>query len=75
MMKDRVRLLAVEGDTEEFADLIGKEGWLEDTNIPGDVRFHVPNDFVTLKLQHIERLGGKMTVETALGNRFLFKVL
>lgn len=75
MMKGRVRLLTIEGDIESFADLIGKDGWLEDSNIPGDIRFHVTNDFVTLKTRRVERLGSEITIETVLGNTFLLKVL
>lgn len=72
----RVKLLWVEGDAEEFADLIGLEGELKGPRL-GDFIF-LPDkrtDWVTLE-GATETLDekGRRRIKTGLGNTFVFRV-
>ncbi len=70
----KVRLTAVEGDQEEFADLIGTEGELHLS--PGN-NWYNPNgrgDSLQMESKRITRKEDRITVSTHLGNKFVFRV-
>ncbi|MGH7175679.1 MAG: hypothetical protein ACREGR_04970 [Minisyncoccia bacterium] len=74
MMK--VRLVEVQGDQEEFADLIGCNGRL--TDLRADGRTFMPDgrgDFLTMVNKRTTRKGDRVKVATKLGNVFVFRVL
>lgn len=74
MTKHNVRLSEVQGDQEDFADLIGTTGVLT----LGDHNRYMPKDrgdWLTLDKKRITEKDGKITVSTKLGNKFVFKVL
>jgi hypothetical protein len=70
----KVKLTAIEGDQEEFADLIGTTGKLF---LEPDREWYHPaaGEPVVLKRKRVVREGDRIQVFTHLGNVFTFRAL
>jgi len=76
----KVRLVNVEGDQEEFADLIGTEGdlHLHPTSASSELNWFNPEgrgDSLGLSRKRVTEGNGKVKVFTKLGNCFTFRLL
>lgn len=76
----KVRLVNVEGDQEEFADLIGAEGELrlDPASKSSDLNWFNPNgrgDSLGLSRKRVTEAQGKVKVFTVLGNCFTFRLI
>lgn len=72
----RAELIEVQGDQEEFADLIGEQG---DLKLPGKNKgenYFLPDsgDSLTMLVKNIRTNGNKTTVKTQWGNTFIFRI-
>ena len=77
-MNKRVRLVEVQGDQEDFADLIGQNGLLELSGKGEDQNTFFPDnrgDFLSLLIKKVVEKDGKIIVSTKLGNTFTFKIV
>lgn len=70
-MDKRVKLIEVRGDDGEFDDLIDLPGTLSTTVFDPDES----NDWLDFRPRSRFEDGGKITIETSLGNTFIFQVL
>lgn len=76
----KVRLVAVEGDQEDFADLIGTEGVLRLDPVSTDsgINWFNPTgsgETLTLSRKRVTEKNGKVKVFTKLGNVFTFRLM
>lgn len=76
----KVRLVNIEGDQEEFADLIGTEGELrlDPANKSSDLNWYNPKgrgDTLGLSRKRVTETGDKIKVFTELGNCFTFRLI
>jgi len=76
----KVRLVNVEGDQEEFADLLGTEGELrlDPTSKSGELNWYNPKgrgDTLGLSRKRVTEKDGKVKVFTQLGNCFTFRLV
>ena len=74
-MKVQATLVEVHGDQMEFADLIGETGTLHLSKANG-LNWFMPNnrgDTLEMVRKRASRKGDKISVRTALGNRFVFQ--
>ena len=71
----KVRLVNVQGDQEDFADLIGSNGTLQ--QLSDGLTFMPDNrgDWLTMKPRRKQEKDGKIIVSTTLGNTFTFRLL
>jgi hypothetical protein len=79
-MKKHVRLIEVQGDQEDFADLIGNNGVLSlsDKTTNEDRNTFFPDnkgDFLSLLTKNIVEKDGKIIISTRSGNIFTFKII
>ena len=73
-MHYKAKLTQVEGDQEEFSDLIDREGIL--MRLSEGLAFTVKgSDSLTMHARYVSDNGEKVVVSTKLGNKFTFKVL
>lgn len=71
--RERVRLVGVQGDQEEFADLLGTVGSLVKTKADGLCYMaEGSGDFLSMVGALVRRVETKIYVETAVGNVFTF---
>jgi hypothetical protein len=74
--QSRVRLVEVQGDQEEFADLIGTEGVLQ---LGGNHNWYNPDNLgdtlqLAVKSVHHRKESDRVSVKTKLGNTFTFRL-
>jgi hypothetical protein len=74
-----VRLVGVEGDQEEYADLIGTEGVLrlDPHSTDSGINWYNPNgsgETLALSRKRVTEKDGKVRVHTKLGNTFIFRL-
>lgn len=77
MSNKQVRLIEVQGDQEEFADLIGTEGELQLIGPSSPHNWFNPDergDSLSLAVKRSVEKDGNIKVYTKLGNTFTFKV-
>jgi hypothetical protein len=72
--------VSVEGDQEEYADLIGTEGELrlDPKSTDSGINWYNPKgsgETLTLSRQRVTEKDGKVKVRTKLGNTFTFRLL
>lgn len=75
----KVRLVSVEGDQEEYADLIGTEGDLriDPKSTDSGINWFNPEgtgETLTLARKRVIEKDGKVIVHTKLGNKFTFRL-
>lgn len=76
----KVRLVNVEGDQAEYADLIGTEGVLrlDPTSTDSGINWYNPErsgETLSLSRKRVLESNGKVKVFTKLGNCFTFRLL
>ena len=76
-MKYKVRLIEIQGDQEEFADLIGESGDLQlhETNKSHELNWFNPNhrgDSLSFNVKKKVEKDNKIIVYSSLGNIFVF---
>ena len=77
--KRQVKLIEVQGDQEEFSDLIGLTGTLrlDDKCTDSAVNWFSPGggDVLSIVRKRVVEKDGKVSVFTHLGNKFVFKII
>ena len=74
----KVRLVEVQGDQEDFADLIGKAGKLHLVKTNDKLNTFFPDDrgdFLSLAVKRVTDKNDKIQVLTQFGNKFIFRKL
>ena len=74
----KCRLVEVQGDQEDFADLIGRNGHLTLSDLGDDERnVFVPEsrgDWLSMLVKSVREMGDRVTVVTEMDNTFVFKM-